>query len=559
MTQREQDTSQALVPWEITVRSALAKRRVKDLLDRPDADQAIASLSEVESYYLVKELGIDDALPLLAVMGREQLRAIVDLDVWRKDRVELADLLTWLSAFADISSEKLYEAATAVDFELMGLLVRRRLLVCSAKLPEEEIPRWVHDSDDVSQTPDGRFFVGSRAIDEDDDADPDEDFDGPSLDEEERKSVVYIIDKLYKAEDWELAARILRLAETDLSSSLEEHALRFRNARLEDLGFPSRERAIEVYGPLDPEHLAVEEATSIDCGLRLPAIHAEELSRNSLLDAALRAIEDPSIVARIEGELVPLANAVLVSDRAVPGDLDGLSRSLARISGNLSLALAHGTSPSERLRVARERLERFPLRSLFRVGHTLTIRLADRARMLVDGGRLRHGRDRLGLAADRDRAILESLLLTRPLAAPDLAGGAGLSRPFASLEELTLAHAAIDDLEARLAMIAGLALPPATSEVTPPAPEWTVDSLLATVAANVSLGLAPSLEPILLQRLGEVTDALGTLERFEALLARARDPVTARAVLRRVVEQALDELRVRPFDARMIHSILVAT
>ena len=45
---------------------------------------------------------------------------------------------------------------------------------------------------------------------------------------------------------------MLRAASSDLTSALEETAYRFRSARLEDLGFPPRERAMEIYGLEDP-------------------------------------------------------------------------------------------------------------------------------------------------------------------------------------------------------------------------------------------------------------------------------------------------------------------
>ncbi|MBI4814889.1 MAG: hypothetical protein HY791_01445 [Deltaproteobacteria bacterium] len=555
MPDRQQEEKVALTPWDSRLELASSKRRLTELLDRPDADQAIAALSEGECYYLVKELGIDDAHPILAVMTAEQIRALVDLDTWHKDRLQIADALTWLSAFADVSSEKLYEAANSIDFELLGLILRRRLLVCSAKLPEEEHPLWVKVSDDVIETPDGRFFLGSRPIDEED-VEAEDELEGPSLDEDERKAVLQIVEKLYKTEDWEFIARALRLAETDSSPNLEEDALRFRNARIEDLGFPPRERAIEVYGPLDPAELQSIEADVATTDLRLPALYAEQFSKRGLLHDALATISDGYTVERIEGELVPLANAIMMADRVAPGDLEGLSRSLERLVGNLTIAIGHEAPEGRKVELARERLEHKPLRSLFRVGHTLTIRVADRARKLVATSVFARGRDRLALLSTKERSIVEALLLQRPAASPELFGKPGLSRPFQSSEELDEAQRALDQVEAQAKILARHSAPKTKTYL--PEIEWTSRVLVATIAANAALGQAVSATPIAAAELEELAEALSGKDALERAMAalEANDDAT-RKVVTSAIEELMEELRPRPIDPRMVHTLLI--
>ncbi len=243
----------ALLPWDITVRRARTRKQAHELLERKDADEAIRALTETEAYYAVKELGVDGALPVLAVLEPQQMTALFDLDVWHDDRVDLSDLLLWLSAFKEASVAQLQRAVRAMDPELFALLLKRRLLITPLVREDAEdasaMPDWAVDPPEdiqpIIETPDKRFIVAARAYDEEpDDSEP--------IDEEERKAILDLVDTLYKDEDIDFIAGALRSAEADLSSGLEDTALHFRTGRLEDLGFPPLDRALELYAPLDP-------------------------------------------------------------------------------------------------------------------------------------------------------------------------------------------------------------------------------------------------------------------------------------------------------------------
>src|SRR5205085_2914522 len=106
-------------------------------------------------------------------------------------------------------------------------------------------------------TPD-RFFVldvvGARPQDS---GEPDEDGGGtpgggdgndPSS---SARAVIRIIDALYRT-DLDLARRILVGARAEMDSELEETAYRWRQGRMEDLGFADYYQALEVYRELDP-------------------------------------------------------------------------------------------------------------------------------------------------------------------------------------------------------------------------------------------------------------------------------------------------------------------
>ena len=487
----------ALVPWSMAVRRAAQRRKVFDLLDAKDAGARIRALDPLETYYAVKEVGIEDAAPILAHLGKEQIAVLVDVEAWQRQRFEPDDLLLWLYAFREAGLEALGRAAAAMDREALALLLRRRLFIALESKEDrsdpEPVPEWLQDPADeimpLVRTPDRRFIIAARVEDE---------LEEEPIDEEDRKGVLQIVDDLYKNESWEDVATVLRLALDDLSSSMEEDALRFRNARLEDYGFPSMARALEIYGPLDPARLDEPPPPPHPIGtIALPARYAAVLN-DGLFSAALETIADPKLVTRLEGDLVPVANRALIADGAEPGHLEALTATLTRVKGYIEIALAHGAAPEDRLRTAADRLPRVPLGELVRIGYTITLQLAARARKIA----LARGLERLD---DDDRALFEALGRRRPQLSH-----LGIERAFGGPDDVLWVDERITRLEGLFAgaETLGVLSHSPSGVIVPPEAERTIDVLVATAAARAVLGEAFLPEPLGGEALADLADRL---------------------------------------------------
>ncbi|MEZ4270245.1 MAG: DUF6178 family protein [Myxococcota bacterium] len=81
-------------------------RRGKRMLDMPDLAEQVAKLEPLEAYLIVKELGVEDAYPILKHATREQLQTLVDLDCWEGWSPDIEEINTWLAAFADEDLKK---------------------------------------------------------------------------------------------------------------------------------------------------------------------------------------------------------------------------------------------------------------------------------------------------------------------------------------------------------------------------------------------------------------------------------------------------------------------
>src|SRR5262245_10936665 len=96
-----------------------AKTRQQLLLSSQNSLPLTRALSSEKLFYTLKEIGLTDAVDLLALASPEQVRDMVDLDCWRKDALDDRRLLTWLMLLDEAGSSKLAEWALHVDVELL--------------------------------------------------------------------------------------------------------------------------------------------------------------------------------------------------------------------------------------------------------------------------------------------------------------------------------------------------------------------------------------------------------------------------------------------------------
>lgn len=523
----------AMLPWDQTLRRSANRSQVLQLLDAPNAKDLIQGLGPLEVYQAVKELGPHDASPILGLMTRVQVQALLDIDVWHGHCLDISDALIWLSAFRECGIDALIAAARALDQEALSLLLARRLHVTLTQRDDASdqapIPEWAsnppEELEPLVTTMDGRFIIAARLTDEWGQAE-----DVP-VDEDERKAILQLVSELYRDEDWAYIADMLRAAESDLASTLQEDALRFRDARMDDLGFPPLMRALEVYGMLNADQLETPSTTEYPLLEDvLPARYAAAFAQG-LFHEAMSRLDNPRDVRRIEGDLVPLANAALVADGAEPGAIEQLKDTLMRARGYIELALAHGVQGTEAiLETAVHRLASHHVTVLFRVGYTLTVKAATRARALAALDCFEQDGLPMGRLEESERMSLDGLRAKRPrfceALAPlssELHGGASVSawrldaaaaeepRAFAQASDLDAVNVMLSDLEGlSLALHARRAELGTASEgdANLPAEERTAQVFITTAAAQVLLGHSATVAPVKSSELAALAELL---------------------------------------------------
>lgn len=406
----------ALSRWRAALARSRPQKRLDAVLSDPQAAEIVPRIPVEDLYYLVRGVGLPDAGDVLRLASPEQLQGCLDLDLWERDRLSSSRLLAWLEALAELPPSRLTRVVRALDAELMALVLARHARIYDLAAGEgvaDESPFVVY------RTPDHAFALELRAATT-----------------TGARVLERFVARLYDA-DPDLARSFLTEAKWATTAELEEESYRWRTARLADLGFPSFEDSLAVYRPTDPARVATPAragapSSAVDPSA-LPAPFAESLAEDSFLGLALAEVSDPERLAGLSAALVALLNHVLVADRIDPADLELVRETAARARDTVSLGLEHaaGADPARAAHV----LVTTSVPELFRVGYTLTLELARRARSL----------ERAAVV----EPALDALLAARPLYPCELdrPPSAG-ARPFRTLADVRAADRYLARLEA---------------------------------------------------------------------------------------------------------------
>ncbi|HUT77183.1 MAG TPA: DUF6178 family protein [Polyangia bacterium] len=314
----------------------------------PDPAAVIPEIPEAELCFTIKAVGLDRASWILEHVTPEQTQACVDLDAWDEDVPDDEALDLWMQAFAETEDESLLRAARALDPELMMLWLHARL---GAVLEPDDDPGW--ESPDGSRTIDGQFYLLAHR-EGDDIAAP-----------------LRLLGVLFQGDYW-FYFRLLQALSWELVSDNQEHALRWRTGRLQDLGFPDREEALRIYAPPTRRELDTLPDIAPTIGswhlpIWLPELPASPEAGHALFRAAVEL--DPEERRSLLYTFLAVVNKVAVADRLPLGEAESMPVAFEKAAaftsaGLLHLAERHGISPAELLR-------RHSVHLLFRVGSSL--------------------------------------------------------------------------------------------------------------------------------------------------------------------------------------------
>ena len=455
----------------LELRRALAqlggRRRLDLLLDQPDPRAVVRALPADELYHAIQDAGLADASEVVQLASPEQFRTFVDLDAWRGAEVDPMRLVPWLRAARgapsgadrDADLDAWREKIAALDPELVSLLLRSALKIHD--LEEDEDPDF--ESERFMRTAEGRFIVEFVP-------------DGADY-----VAVRRLVDDLYERDPF-MAGRTLSAVRWEIESDLEESALRWREGRLADLGYPTFDEALSWFA-------RPAGRGDLPSGLpdRPPGFWLASFRRETLLDRAAARLP-PEAVERFEGEALAAANAAIVADRVDPSDPDAVRSAVESARALLELGLESLSGGD--VDVGARALASTPLKTVFQRGFGQLLELRWRAE------RTRKEAAAIGPVPALDAPVGEAFAAVqrrRPRFFPGIdrprdewgsvAAGAFVERPFRSADEVRRTASALGDAEALLALGRRLGLAP-SGEPNPP----TLATLYLTALANERLG-----------------------------------------------------------------------
>ena len=338
-----------------------AKDRQEFLLSAKNGSAIVRALSSETVLYTLKEIGLHDAVGLLAIASPEQVRDLVDLDCWRRDRFDDERLMNWLMLLNESGSSKLAEWCLHTDIELLVLLIQRHCEVVR-KADVEEDP-------DFDQS---KYFT----------------FDDQYLLRflGEPEPILYLLLERVRTLDYRTYLHALENSLFELESGLEEGAFRWRTARLEDRGYPTNDEAQALFRFDPPESIHLQEYQRIPHSVRLvagddaitPPDHALSLltESTSFFSQVLASLPRKTS-EQVGQELAYLTNIIVMAEARDTGEVSEIRRCVEMAHDYVNIGLAYTAEEDET--TARAILQTTQIRPFFQTGLGLIQRLQQQA------------------------------------------------------------------------------------------------------------------------------------------------------------------------------------
>jgi hypothetical protein len=210
--------------------------KLNTILDLSEPEEFLRQLPAQEVHHLVHHIGIEDAAVLVPHTTTEQFQALLDLDLWVGSRFEATRFERWMWALDEYGdASQLCKRVWDIDAETIITILMKWTRIHLVE-GEDDMPDFPDESE-VFNSPDQRFQIevfGDAA-------------------QRHFPTVFRLIQALYANKDLDEVHAMLDRVTSDLPNEVEEDLLKFRNARLEDIGFLPSDEALTMYEYMDPE------------------------------------------------------------------------------------------------------------------------------------------------------------------------------------------------------------------------------------------------------------------------------------------------------------------
>ncbi len=419
----------ALAP---TFHSLSRMGKLNAILDLASPATFVQGLPTQELHQLIHHIGIEDAGLLVPYTTPEQFRTLLDLDLWIGSEICPERIERWIWSLDEFGpSNELPRRLKQVDPELIITILARW---CRIQVREkmDESPYFPDDSV-VFTTPDQRYFVELYGDDAND-----------------RFPMIYhLIRALYQA-DLEQALQLLDKITIENPSEVEEELLRFRDARLQDLGFVSPDEAIQMYVFMSPKKTLAELSSILDgpsgnvfrhegrpIGTSLLGLGAPD----NFLATILGQTDCPERQEQFITSFTYLCNRSSTIRILDLSDLDRWNEEARTIFGHLNIGLEYLAQGN--LEAGGQILEKMHLMELHRVGFSVITELSHTANRIL---KTLGSRDAKHLF-DSPYAEVIAAVASRFPCYTEVVDGGLIDRPFKSLNEVDRLRVLVSDAQ----------------------------------------------------------------------------------------------------------------
>ncbi len=422
--------------------AASGQQALEQILRHPLPASLVQSFAETDFHLLVHEIGVADALPLVAMASNDQLQYLLDAEIWNRDRLDNTALTRWMGAMVRADAGRMIAYLVRSQPELVEYFFWRNLQLVIRE----------HDQDpsvfgDDFFTLDNVFYL--RILPE---ATPE---DLPEGMVEDRDAFLRSFIERLAEHDYERFRDLLLESASLIPAEHEEEALRQRTVRQAEKGFLPFEEAVGIYQPLAAGALAQRGVKRFQWQdgegrpLPVPRYAAGAIPARGAFAEALAACAAQEDLSPIEAEFAALCNRLAVADNRVVHERAAIEALARKAAGYIGIALETLASEQGRLDPGRaaDRIRRHSLEDLFRVGFGAVVQLKRKVELWQRRSWWRASGLQLPFWLEEGMGVLGGLLIKRPRFFDNYRGGT-LYREFETLADLTATARVLDNIMA---------------------------------------------------------------------------------------------------------------
>ena len=375
-----------------TVLRGRGKERLHYLFLSEHPEQLVQLLPELEVFLTVKEVGERDSLDLISLTTPEQFQYLIDLDLWKKDRLDPEKTLHWMEILLESGEKKFTQFIQSTDPGFIALLLKKFLHVTTYEGEQlegmDKAPPFTLDQFYFI------VFKGRRT----------------------REIFQPFLEILCRV-DKDGYRRLMDSLMVEFESELEETGYRLRNGRLADYGFPDLEEALEIYRFVNPDSLVLGEKSVRGWGQEeiergRPVFYLSHLNEGPFFSTILSRVDDPQDQDRLSQEITTLCNKAILAEAIDLSNIVAIERAIKKVYHYLNLGLQYLSKEEETK--ASVILRSLPLQRLFQCGVSTTLLLRRKGESILKGPWFGGDRENLIFLDPPHLEKLEGVLRKRP-------------------------------------------------------------------------------------------------------------------------------------------------
>lgn len=401
---------------------AHGQERLQYLFLSEHPEELVSKIPELEIFLTVKEIGEKDTLDLISLTTPEQFRYLLDLDLWKKDRLDPQKILHWMEVLLECGEKKVIQFIRTIDLEILALLLKKALHVVTIEgelIERDRIPLFTLDQ---------YYFIDFKI-------------------KGAREVFQPFLQTLYRT-NADHYRKLIEMIRWELESEMEEEGYWLRNSRLADYGFPDFEEALEIYRFIPPHPSRLEKRSPLmrereEASKGKPTFYLSFQKEGPFFASILSRIDNPIVQDQLRQEITTLCNKAIVAEAMESFPIEEMERVTKKVFHYLNLGLQYLSGEEETKAI--EVLHSFPIQKIFQCGVSSTLLLKQRAEAILRGPWFGGNRESLLFLDPPYLEKFEGVLKKRPLIYRN-----GIFEDFKNLQDLEEVENFLKSLEAIL-------------------------------------------------------------------------------------------------------------